>query len=108
MYAANSYVMRLATDADAQTLRRLAELDSQAPLDGAILIGELHGEPVAALSLTDDRVIGDPFRPTAHLVATMRVRATGLKAVQDMPSLRERLLAGLPLSYRGRLAGRRA
>jgi hypothetical protein len=109
MYAANSYVMRLATDADAQTLRRLAELDSQAPLEGgAILIGELNGEPVAALSLADDRIIADPFRPTAHLVATMRVRATGLKAVQDMPSLRERLLAGLPLSYRGRLAGRRA
>jgi hypothetical protein len=108
MYAANSYVMRLATDADAETLGRLADLDSQTPLEGAILIGELNGEPVAALSLADDRVIADPFRPTAHLVATMRVRASGLKAVQDMPSLRERLLAGLPLSYRGRLAGRRA
>ena len=108
MYAANSYVMRLATDADAETLRRLADLDSQNPLEGQILIGELHGEPVAALSLADDRAIADPFRPTAHLVATMRVRARGLKAVQDMPSLRERLLAGLPLTYRGGLAGRRA
>jgi hypothetical protein len=108
MYAANSYVMRLATDADAETLRRLADLDSQTPLEGRILIGELHGEPVAALSLADDRAIADPFRPTAHLVATMRVRARGLKAVEDMPSLRERLLAGLPLSYRGGLAGRRA
>ena len=100
--------MRLATHADAYTLSRLADLDSQTPLEGAILIGELHGEPVAALSLADDRVIADPFRPTAHLVATMRVRARGLKAVQDMPTLRERLLAVLPLSYRGGFAGRRA
>jgi hypothetical protein len=108
MYAANSYVLRLATEADAEALRRLAELDSQAPLQGSILIGELHGEPVAALSLTDDRAIADPFRPTAHLLATMRVRAGGLKAVKDMPSLRERLLAGLPIAYRGRAAGRSA
>ena len=108
MYAANSYVMRLATDADAETLRRLADLDSQNPLEGQILIGELHGEPVAALSLADDRAIADPFRPTAPLVATMRVRARGLKAVQDMPSLRERLLAGLPLSLRGGLVVPRA
>jgi len=108
MYAANSYVLRIATDADADAVRRLAELDSKPPLEGSILIGELHGEPVAALSLADDRVVADPFRPTAHLLATMRVRARGLKAVEHMPSLRDRLIAGLPTSYRGRLAGRRA
>jgi len=105
MYAANSYVIRLATDADAQVLSDLAAVDSQTPLEGPILIGELHGEPVAALSLADDRAIADPFRPTAHLVASMRVRARGLRAVEHMPSLRDRLLAGLPTSYRGRLAG---
>jgi hypothetical protein len=108
MYAANSYVLRIANEADADVLTRLAALDSKPPLEGTILIGELHGEPVAALSLTDDRTIADPFRPTAHLLATMRVRARGLHAVEHMPSLRDRLLAGLPTTYRGRLAGRRA
>ena len=109
MYAAASnYVLRLATDADQDTLARLAELDSRAPLEGAILIGELHGEPVAAISLKDDRVVADPFRPTAHLLASMRVRARGLKAVEEMPSLRDRLIAGLPLTYRCSLEGRRA
>ena len=43
MYAANSYVLRLATDTDAPVLSRLADLDGKAPLDGSILIGELHG-----------------------------------------------------------------
>src|SRR3954451_11634008 len=105
MYAANSHVLRLANEADAPDLTRLAALDSQAPLTGSILIGELHGEPAAALSLTDDRVIADPFRPTAQLLAAMRRRAGGLRAVEHMPSLRDRLLAGLPPSYRARLAG---
>jgi hypothetical protein len=108
MYAANSYTIRLANEDDAAALARLAELDSQAPLDGAVIVGELHGEIVAALALGDDRSIADPFRPTAHLLATLRTRARGLKAVEHMPSLRERLLAGLPTTYRGRLAGRRA
>jgi hypothetical protein len=108
MYAANSYVIRLATDADAEVLRHLAGLDSSDPLEGSILIGELHGDAVAALSLDDDRAIADPFRPTAHVLATMRVRARGLKAVEHTPSLRERLLAGLPATYRARVAGRRA
>jgi hypothetical protein len=102
MYAANSYVLRLANDADADTLTRLAALDAQAPLEGPVLIGELHGEPVAAISLADDRAIADPFRPTAHVLATMRARAHGIRAAEATPSLRERLLAGLPLSYRPR------
>jgi hypothetical protein len=108
MYAANSYVIRLATESDVAALGDLAAIDHQEPLEGSILIGELHGEPVAALSLSDDRAIADPFRPTAHLLATMRVRARGLKAVEHMPSLRDRLIAGLPTSYRARVAGRRA
>jgi len=106
MYAANSYVIRLATDADAQALQRLAELDAQPPLEGSIIIGELHGEPVAALALADDRTVADPFRPTAHLLATMRVRAQGLRAVERTPSLRERMIAGVPATYRA--ATRRA
>jgi hypothetical protein len=108
MYAANSYVIRLATDTDAAALSRLATIDGKPPLEGTILVGELHGDPVAAISLDDDRAISDPFRPTAHLLATMRVRARGLQAVQHMPSLRDRLLAGLPATYRARVAGRRA
>ena len=104
MYAASSYVLRLAPPADSCALAPLASLDGQSPLEGSVLIGELHGEPVAALSLTEDRVISDPFKPTAHLVATMRTRARGMHAVEEMPSLRERLLAGLPLTYRARLA----
>jgi hypothetical protein len=105
MYAANTYKIRTATTDDADGLRRLAELDSQRPLGGSVLIGELDGTPAAAIALADGRVVADPFRPTAHLVASMRTRAAGLVAGARTPSLRERLLAALPVADRARPAG---
>ena len=71
-----TYVLRLATAADADTLRRLADLDSQRAARGR----DPHRRAARRarsppLSLTDDRAIADPFQPTAHLLATMRVRA---------------------------------
>jgi hypothetical protein len=103
MYASNTYVIRLATADDDLTLSRLAQLDSKAPLRGPVLLGEIAGTPVAALGLTDDRVIADPFVPTGHLLASLRVRAKGLRAVERTPVLRERLRAAVP-----RTAGRGA
>ena len=103
MYAANTYVVRLATDDDAAALDRLAELDSAPPLAGRVLIGEIAGAPVAALSVDEARTIADPFVPTAHLVATLRARANGMRAVERTPSLRTRLrpafLAGSPSAH---------
>lgn len=103
MYAANSYTIRIATSQDVEALRRLAELDSKAPLEGHVLVCEIAGTPAAAVSLSDDRSVADPFIPTGHLMATLRVRAQALRAVERTPSLRERLFAGLPSTYRARL-----
>ena len=98
MISANS--IRYATEQDTQTLKRLAELDSQPPLDGPVLIAELGGIPAAALSIGDGRVIADPFQGTDHLVANLRMRAGAIRAFEVTPSLRERLVAALP-SQRG-------
>jgi hypothetical protein len=102
MYAANTYTIRIATAQDDEALRRLAALDSKTPLEGTVLVGEIAGTPAAAISLSNDRAVADPFVPTAHLLATLRVRAQALRAVDRTPSLRERLLAGLPSAYRAR------
>jgi hypothetical protein len=104
MFAANTYVIRPATDDDAAMLRRLAELDSQRPLEGRVLIGEMNGTPAAAVSLGNGRVIANPFAHTVHLVTTLRMRAQALRAYEATPSLRERLLAALPIAYRARQA----
>jgi hypothetical protein len=87
MYPANSYALRPATEADEPALRRLAELDSQRPLDGPALIGEIRGLPAAAVSLTDGRVIADPSKTTLQLRQILHVRFNGFRAYSRTPSL---------------------
>ena len=92
MFPANAYIIRLATDADAAVLRRLATLDSARPLTGRVLIGEIAGQPAAALSLKTGATIADPFQATGNLRTHMRMRASALEATEREPSLRERML----------------
>jgi len=101
MYA-STYKVCLATEEDADALRRLADLDSRPPLTGRVLMGEIGGSPAAALSLSDGRVIADPFRHTDHLVTCLRTQAGALQAYEATPSLAARMLAALPASLRAR------
>jgi hypothetical protein len=95
LFPAALYIIRLATEQDAASLRRLAELDSARPLTGRILIGELDGAPAAALSLKTNATIADPFQATENLRVHMRMRASAIEAVDREPSLRERMLDAL-------------
>ena len=68
--------LREATADDATQLVRLARLDSRGrPPAGRLIVAEDGGELVAALSLDDGDTIADPFRPTAAVVALLRLRA---------------------------------
>ena len=96
MYAANAYTIRMATDEDAREVRRVAELDSEArELTGRILIGEIDGAAVAAYAVDEGRVVADPFKRTATIVAHLRRRAAAMHAVDAEPALRRRIRAGL-------------
>ena len=66
-------VIRAARGSDGDRLAQLALLDSQRPLAGEILVAEQGG----------DRVIADPFRRTADLVALLRLRAGGASAAHS-------------------------
>jgi hypothetical protein len=77
--------IRAARGSDGDRLEQLARLDSQRPLAGEILIAEQGGELVAALGA--DRAIADPFRPTADLVALLRVRSGGAAATSPRRGL---------------------
>jgi hypothetical protein len=96
MFAANAYRFRFAHGEDAPALKQLAESGSQRPLDGRVLIGEIDGEPAAAISVADGRVIAGPSHDSGRLVATLHMRAGAIRAYEATPSLRERLLAALP------------
>jgi len=96
MFSATTYTIRIATAADEPALRRLAEIDSQDPLTaGPLLLGEVDGKPTAAVSLADGRAVANPFVPTAHLLAHLRMRAGALGAYEHTPSLPARLRAAL-------------
>ena len=95
MFAANTYVIRPATESDAAALDRVAALDGVRPLAAPVLLGEIGGAPAAAISLADGRTAADPFQPTAHLLAQLRMRAHVAAAVERTPSLADRLRAGL-------------
>jgi hypothetical protein len=70
--------LRFAFPDDQVVLARLAALDSSEPPPQPVLIAEVDGEPRAALSLADGRVVADPFRFTLPLVALLRARAAQL------------------------------
>jgi hypothetical protein len=66
--------IRLASPEDAPALRRLAQLDSATPLAGRVLLAELDGQSVAAVSLESGSTIADPFRHSADAARMLKVR----------------------------------
>lgn len=92
MIRTNAIVIRHATRADDRVLADLAALDSRPALHGPALIAEVDGVARAALDLTDQRTIADPFVPTAVLVDLLRVRARRNVATRfPARTLRERV-----------------
>jgi len=98
MFAANTYAIYTATDADADTLNALAARNAHAPLSGRVLIGQTNSGQTAALSLDDGTAIADPG--AEHVAANLRIRAVGVWTQASAPQLRDRMLSGLPAWYR--------
>jgi hypothetical protein len=73
--------LRLATEADAGALRRLAAVDSARVLSSPVLVADVGGELWAAVSLQDGGAIADPFRPSGELLGLLLERSRQLAAV---------------------------
>ena len=63
---------------DSLVLLRLAELDSAQPLVAPVLVAEVDGDVLAAVSLRDGALIADPFHRTQALVALLLARVEQL------------------------------
>ncbi len=72
-------VIRPAVSADAGSLRQLAQLDSAPPLKGDVVMAEQAGAAVAAISLSDGRLIADPFASTLDIAELLHIRAAQLR-----------------------------
>jgi hypothetical protein len=70
--------LRFAFPDDERALARLATLDSREPPAMPVLLGEVGGQLLAALSLADGTAVADPFHPTVALVELLKARARQL------------------------------
>ena len=75
MTSTASLTIRHAVAADEADLIRLAALDSSRVPSGELLVAELDGALVAALSIDTGAGIADPFEHTAAIVESMRAQA---------------------------------
>ena len=89
----DNVAIREAAAADRAAIDALADLDSRDRPRGNVLVAEVDGSIVAALSLDGGRVVADPFRHTVELVALLEARATQLRRRRRRraPRLRPRL-----------------
>ncbi|MEA2148423.1 MAG: hypothetical protein QOD69_253 [Solirubrobacteraceae bacterium] len=86
--------IRRAAQADAGALQGLAGLDGARLQPGEVLLAEVGDELQAAIHVASGATIADPFRPTADLLALLRLRAARLREAHDLdcrPGLRARL-----------------
>jgi len=67
--------MRAARGSDGAAVARLAALDSKPRPRGEVLVAEVEGRILAALSLESGVIAADPFEPTADLVALLELHA---------------------------------
>lgn len=70
--------LRFGSLADEDSLAHLAALDSSKPLAHPVLVAEVDGRLLAALALSDGKVVADPFHPTLALIELLRARARQL------------------------------
>jgi hypothetical protein len=75
--------IRPATRADLPAVASLAELDSARVPGGRVLLAELRGSVVAAISLETGDLFADPFVSTTEVVRDLRAKAAEVKLADD-------------------------
>jgi hypothetical protein len=77
-------VLRLCSVHDDEVLDALAQLEGRPSPSGRQLVAEVDGIVVAAYPLGMGSPLADPFRPTAHLMPLLELRARQL-APEERP-----------------------
>jgi hypothetical protein len=69
----NAITVRPYLPDDRHSLQRLAALDDRRVPPQPVVLAEVNGRLLAARSERTGEAVADPFEPTAHLVAILRV-----------------------------------
>ena len=91
MYSANAHVIRHACLADVPELVRLGWASEESWPSGQILVGEIRGVVAAALAVDENRALVAAVSGAPLLLVHMRLRATGIHAYRQTPSLADRI-----------------
>jgi hypothetical protein len=75
--------VRAATQRDSEAVRLLAALEGVSMPRGRVLVAQLGDDVVAALPLEGGSPLADPFRPSAHFVELLQLRARQLRRDGD-------------------------
>ena len=89
--------LRLANVGDEHAVERLAALYDRAVPEGPLLLAEVDGELLAALTLAGDRELMDPYLPTGALIELLALRVKHLAA----QAFRQPATAARPRSLNG-------
>jgi hypothetical protein len=81
----DAVTIRRAGADDERALQRLADLDSTRVPDGPILMAEIAGQPVAAISVLSGESFADPFILTLELRRLLELRASQLHLSSHKP-----------------------
>jgi hypothetical protein len=66
--------IQLRLSACREELERLAQLSERPLHDGAWIVADVDGVPVAAVSVDDGTTLYDPFKPTSQAVSLLKLR----------------------------------
>jgi hypothetical protein len=83
--------IRRADARDADSIARLAALDSTRPPSGVVVLAERGDELWAAISADDGHVAADPFRPSAASARRLRDHVAAVSPSRRRQALRRRL-----------------
>ena len=75
--------IRYATPDDAADLELIAALDSRRPPRGVVLLAVVDDALWAAVSLDDDHLVADPFRPSGELAFLLAERARAIRRAEQ-------------------------
>jgi hypothetical protein len=66
---------------DRESIGRLARLSQAEAPEGAVVLAEICGEPVAAVGIVDGRAVSDPARTTPALLRHLRLHSVQVRVI---------------------------
>ena len=72
---------------DGERINRLAALTGSRAPEGAVLLAEVEGDPIAAIGIFDRHAISDPRRPTFWLRMRLRLLRLQVRLIVSVRGL---------------------